>query len=85
METITASEARIPPKIFGRVAYQGERVCVGKRSGEAVYIISEEDFRILESVENAEDLKAAERALRQAEKAGEEPVPWSEARKELGL
>lgn len=85
MENLSASEARIPPKVFGRVAYQGERVRIGRRGGEAVYLVSEEDVLLLEALEDAEDLKAAEKALRDAERKGEKPIPYEEARKTLGL
>ncbi|MFP4380804.1 MAG: type II toxin-antitoxin system Phd/YefM family antitoxin [Candidatus Sumerlaeia bacterium] len=85
MDTISASDARIPPKVFGRVAYQGDRVRIGRRGGEAVYLVSEEDYKLLEALEDAQDLKAAEKALRDAEKAGEAPVPLNQAKKELGL
>ena len=47
--SITASEARIPVDVFNRVVYKGERVEVKRLRGKAsVYLVSEEDMRVLE-------------------------------------
>jgi len=45
MHTIAASEARIPPEIFNRVAYGHERVKIRRRGGRAVWLVCEEDVK----------------------------------------
>jgi len=44
MKTISVSDCRIPPDIFNNVVYRGERVCVERRDGEHVYIVSQDDL-----------------------------------------
>lgn len=44
MKTISASECRIPPDVFNNIVYRGERVCIERRDGGRVYLISQEDM-----------------------------------------
>jgi len=46
MIELTASEVRIPPQVFNKVVYAGERVRIIKRS-EVVYLVSAEDMEKL--------------------------------------
>jgi PHD/YefM family antitoxin component YafN of YafNO toxin-antitoxin module len=85
MKTLKASETRIPPDTFNRVAYQGERVRVDRRDGRSVYLISEEDLGLLAQLEDTYWSQAGERALAQFERSGEAPIPFSELRKKLGI
>lgn len=50
MVHIPASTARIPPKVYGRVAHRGERVRIDRRGDTPVYLINEEDMRKLEAL-----------------------------------
>jgi PHD/YefM family antitoxin component YafN of YafNO toxin-antitoxin module len=85
MTTIKASEARIPPKVFGEVAYNKGRVCISKNKSEKVYLVSEDDFKTLEKIEDLYWGLSAREVIDKAEATGEEPRPWSEVKKELGL
>jgi len=85
MKTLKASETRIPPDAFNRVAYQGERVRVDRRDGKSVYLVSEEDFDFLSQLEDAYWSKEGEKALAEFRRRGEAAVPFSELRKKLGL
>ena len=52
MKTIATSIAKIPPKIFNKVAYQNERVAITKYGGHiVVYLISKKDYDLLKKLE----------------------------------
>jgi PHD/YefM family antitoxin component YafN of YafNO toxin-antitoxin module len=85
VESLKASETRIPPDAFNRVAYQGERVRVDRRDGKSVYLISEEDLALLSRLEDAYWVEEGERALDEHERSGEASVPFSGVRRQLGL
>ena len=85
MNTVPASKARIPVDSFNRVAYRGERIKVAHRSGQAIYLISEEDLELLETVENYLDLIEAKAAVRDIEEGRMKTVSWEEAKRRLGL
>jgi len=85
MKTLKASETRIPPDTFNRVAYQGERVRVDRRDGKSVYLVSEEDLGLLARLEDAYWTKEGERALAEFKRSGETAIPFSELREKLGL
>ena len=85
MTTLRASDTRIPPQMFNRVVYQGERVRVEHRSGEAVYIISADDLDLLTAIEDHLDVEAAREAIRQMKAAGQKPIPWEQVKRKLGL
>ena len=79
MTTLKASVTRIPPDAFNRVAYQGERIRIERRGAKPVYMISEEDLEILESMEDRRDLAAIRR------RAKEPTISLDELKKDLGL
>ena len=81
MTTMRASEARIPPDTFNRVAYQGERVRVERRGAPPVAIVSIRDLELLEFLEDQIDIEAAAKALADMKGKGEKPVPWEEAKR----
>ena len=85
MTTLKASETRIPPDTFSRVAYQGERVRIERRGGKPVYLVSEEDLALLEELEDRYWAEEGKQALKQFEKSGEESVPWQQVKADLGL
>ena len=85
MSTLKASQTRIPPDTFNRVAYQGERVRIERRGGKPVYLVSEEDLALLEKLEDRYWAEEGKRALKEFEKSGEEPLPREKVKAELGL
>ena len=85
MTELTASEARIPPKIFSAVAYAGKRVCIRRHGEEEIYIISKEDMEILKLLEDKYWAETALDSIREMEKSGEKPTPWKKVKKDLGL
>ena len=85
MTTLRASDARIPPDTFNRVAYQGERIRVVRRGGTAVAIISDEDLALLEELEGRHWAETADRVVADMEAKGQKPVPLEEVKARLGL
>ena len=79
-----ASETRIPPKAFNEVAYKGDRVCIQHRSGVAVYLVSEEDHRLLEALEDRLDVEDAREALARHQASGGRTVSLDEVETRLG-
>ncbi len=85
MTVLTASQARIPPDTFNRVAYRGERVRIDRRGAPSVAIIPIEDLELLELLEDQIDIQAAQRTIEEMKAKGEKPVPWDEVKARLGL
>ena len=84
MTTLQASETRIPPQAFNNVAYKGARVCIRHRSGSMVYLISEDDLRLLEDLEDQMDVKDAREALARHKASGGRTVSLDEVEARLG-
>ena len=85
MATLSASDARIPPDAFNRVAYQGERIRVVRRGGAVVAIISEEDLALLEELEDRYWTETADWVIADMEAKGQKPVPLEDVKAKLGL
>lgn len=68
-----------------RVAYQGERVVLERRGTGVAAIVSMEDLALIEKLEDAADAKAARKALAEMKRKQLKPIPWTKARKRLGL
>ncbi|OFW08632.1 MAG: prevent-host-death family protein [Acidobacteria bacterium RIFCSPLOWO2_12_FULL_59_11] len=68
-----------------RVASKRERVIVRRQGKDVAAIVPMEDLAALEELEDRRDLKLARKALADAKKKGEKPIPWTKAKKELGL
>ena len=85
MEALKASQTRIPPETFNRVAYQGERVRVDRRCGKPVYLVSQEDLDLLAKLEDVYWAEEGQRALEEFERSGGPSIPFSELRKHLGI
>ncbi|MGH6898167.1 MAG: type II toxin-antitoxin system Phd/YefM family antitoxin [Geminicoccaceae bacterium] len=74
-DTIPISDARQHlAELCNRVAYGGERLLIARRGKSRVALVSVEDLELLEALEDAIDLEAARKALREAEKAGTQPL-----------
>ena len=85
MTTLKASETRIPPEAFNRVAYQRERVRIVRRGGRPVFLVSEEDLELLEKLEDLYWAEEGRKALDEFRKSGRKPIPWDKVRQRLGL
>ena len=85
MSALKASQTRIPPDTFNRVAYQGERVRIERRGAKPIYLVSEEDLDLLETLEDRYWAQEGRQALEEFEKSGRKPVPWEKIRQRLGL
>lgn len=85
MTTLKASKTRIPPDAFNRVAYQRERVRIERRGGRPVFLVSEEDLRLLEELEDAYWAEEGRKALKEFERSGRKAVPWEKVKERLGL
>ena len=68
-----------------RVTSKRERVVVRRKGKNVAAIVPMEDLAALEELEDRRDLKLARKALADAKKKGEKPIPWTKAKKELGL
>lgn len=67
--------------LVSEVAYGGERIAIGRRNKDLAVVISLEDAKLLEYLEDQADVKAALKAL----KTGGPSVDWEKAKKQLGL
>lgn len=77
MTRVSATEIRDDlANIVNRVAYGGERVVLDRRGKDVAAIVSMDDLRRLEEFENAHWAKEADKALADAKKKGERPLPF---------
>jgi prevent-host-death family protein len=67
--------------VINRVAYGGERVVLERRKKPMLALVSLEDLRLLEQLEDRADVRAALRAR----KEGGKPVPLARIEAELGI
>lgn len=66
MNTLSIVEAREGlADAVNRVAYGGERVALSRRGKPVAVLVSVEDVRLLEELEDREDIRAARAALRE--------------------
>ena len=72
-------------RTLARVVSKRERVIVRRNGKNVAAIVPMEDLAALEKLEDRRDLRAAKKALADAKKKGEKPIPWAKAKKELGL
>jgi prevent-host-death family protein len=83
-EAIPISDARQNlGELCNRVAYGGERLVIARRGRSRVALVPIEDLKLLEALEDAIDVAAARKALREAEKKGTKPL--DEVLRELGI
>ena len=66
--------------IVSKVSFAGERVCIERNGKPACALVSIEDLRLLEAIEDRGDIEAAKEAL-----ARNDFVGLDELQKELGL
>jgi prevent-host-death family protein len=80
-KNLSATEAREKfSEVVSRVRYGHERILLGRHGHEQAAIVPIEDLRLIEKLEDALDLSAARKALRESG-----TVSWEELRAELGI
>jgi len=80
--TIKATRARDSfGETLNRAAYGKERVVIARHGKDIAAMISIEDLRLLEELEDYLDVEAAKKALAESD----ERIPYEVVRKELGL
>jgi prevent-host-death family protein len=66
MTTLSIAEARNGlAEAINRVSYGGERVVFARRGKPVAALVSPGDLALLEQIEDAEDIRAARKALRE--------------------
>ena len=84
MTPLKASQTRIPPDTFSRVAYQHERVRIERRGGKPVFLISQDDLDLLEKLEDRYWAEEGQRVLDEFKRSGQKAVPLAKLKRELG-
>ena len=70
---------------LNRVINEQERVVLQRRGKDVAAIVSIEDLKLLQKLEDRADLRAVRRALAEQKASGKKPEPWETVKKELGL
>ena len=70
---------------INRVAYAKERLVLKRRGKGIAAIVPIEDLQLIEAVEDRLDVKLTRKALADARRKGEKPIPIEQLKKELGL
>ena len=84
MTTVTAKELKEhSTDVLSRVQYGNERIAVTRHGKEVAAVVSIEDVRLLERLENALDVHDALEAIESTEREG--TISLDELREELGL
>jgi prevent-host-death family protein len=79
----TVSQAREQfSDLLNRAIYRNERIPIKRRNKRVAYVISAEDFALLEALEDKHDLQDALEALADPTEAA---TPLADVRKRLGL
>ena len=68
-----------------RVSVGKERIVLQSHGQDMAVLVPVEDLSVLEQLEDLADVKAAEAAEAETLAKGETPIPWEEARQQLGL
>lgn len=69
--------------LINRVAYGKDRVVLTRRNKPLAAVVPIEDIALIEEIEDREDMKAAQAALREVKRKG--TIPWARIKKELNL
>ncbi len=83
MDTLisTADLRRSLSDTLGRVQYAGDRVVIGRHGNPVAALVSLDDLRALEAMEDAADIELADKAHLEAEREG--AVTWEDVRESL--
>jgi prevent-host-death family protein len=68
-------------EMLNEVSYGHERLMLQRHGKDVAAVISAEDLKRFEELEDRADLLAMEQALAK----GETPIPWAQAKAELGV
>ena len=84
MTRLPASQVRDHfAEVLNRVAYGRDRVILERRGKDLAALVSLEDLKLLEALEDHIDIQDALAALEEGERQG--VIPWEEIKKDLGL
>lgn len=84
MTSVTAKQLKdSPAEVLGRVQYGHERVAITRHGKEVAAVVSIEDARLLDRLEDVLDIHDALIAIEEAEREG--TISLSELRKKLGV
>jgi prevent-host-death family protein len=84
MDRISATVARRElPELLNRVAYSNERLCLTRHGKDVACVVSMEEARLLDLIEERLDVHDALAALEEVRELG--AVSWEDLKHELGL
>jgi prevent-host-death family protein len=70
-------------ELVNRAAFAKERVAIHRHGKPIAFVVSVEDAALLESIEDADDLKAFRAAKKEFEESREAAIPWRQVRSKL--
>jgi prevent-host-death family protein len=83
-KSFSVSDARKElSELVNRASYGGERILLRRNGREVAAIVSPEDLRLLEELEDRIDLEDARASLAEAKRKG--TIPWAKVKARLGL
>ena len=90
MTHVTATELQTNLPALLRKVRRGERVMLRNSRGKDVAgLLCAEDIalleRLMEEAEDRLDVELYRQAKREMEESGEQPIPWEQAKRELGV
>ncbi|MHB8763181.1 MAG: type II toxin-antitoxin system Phd/YefM family antitoxin [Deferrisomatales bacterium] len=68
-----------------RLRTEGDRVVLEQDGEPVAAVVSVEDLRFLEQLEDRADLEAYRAAMEEWERDGRKTIPWEQVRDDLGL
>ena len=72
-------------EVLNRVAYQGKRIVIHRRNKDVAVLVSLEDAKFLEELEDQQDLEDFRKAKKEFAESGEPTISLEEVAKELGI
>lgn len=85
MTRIPAANARQRfAEVVNQAAYGGKRFAVTKNGKIAVGIVPAADLKLLEHLEDLEDIREAEKIRARIKSGREKLIPWEKVKRELG-
>jgi prevent-host-death family protein len=70
-------------EVVNRVAYSKERICLTRHGKDVACVVSVEEARLLDLIEERLDISDALEALKELREQG--PVSWDDLKAELGV